>query len=112
MKNLHTPGPWKIFHSGYVNAPFIIYSGYNAPYIDTIGQLQMYGSIKVVEVKYDESFLYESQIANAKLIAAIPDLLAACKYALKCLHELKINTGDGGDQAYQALEQAIKNAEQ
>lgn len=48
--------------------------------------------------------------ANAKLLAAAPDLLAACKYAFKMLDDLDINTGDKGDQAYQALESAIKKA--
>lgn len=48
--------------------------------------------------------------ANAKLLAAAPDLLAACEYALKMLHSLEINTGDKGDQAYQAIEDAIKKA--
>ncbi len=47
--------------------------------------------------------------ANAVLISAAPDLLAAAKDALAYLS--KVNCGDKGDQARQQLESAIKKAE-
>ena len=53
------------------------------------------------------------RLANAKIIAAAPDLLEACMYAVTCLAKLNIEMGqigDNGDQALQALEQAIKKA--
>lgn len=49
---------------------------------------------------------------NARLLAAAPDLLQACKDAFDYLHTLNINTGDTGDQVYQNLDLAIKKATQ
>lgn len=51
--------------------------------------------------------------SNAKLIAAAPDLLDAAQYAIECLERLNTELGqigDNGDQAYNALKQAIEKA--
>jgi hypothetical protein len=36
------------------------------------------------------------------------ELLEACLYAVQCLNNLSVSTGDGGDQAIQVLEAVIK----
>lgn len=69
----HTSGPWKISHSGFANAPFIVYTGETAP--DYSQRYPLTGCEWIAEVKHDESPAHEEQKANARLIAAAPKLL-------------------------------------
>jgi len=112
----HTPGPWKLWHSGYAESPYIIYVG-GKPFINSKGKLEfssapstLVGEIDCnAVIKRDGDYEYTGE-ANAKLIAAAPELLDAAKYAVECLEKLTINTGDLGDQAYQSLKDAITKA--
>jgi hypothetical protein len=51
----------------------------------------------------------ETAKANAKLIAAAPDLLDAAQYAIKCIDCLG-DIGDNGNHALQVLKEAINKA--
>lgn len=101
----HTPGPWRLSHSGYANAPFAILSSVREPqwkskhpYIacDVIG-----------EVFQDESPKHKEQEANARLIAAAPELLAA----LRKLKALAVEKGLWEFGEVYAAEKAIAKAE-
>jgi hypothetical protein len=50
---------------------------------------------------------WDEQMANARLIAAAPDLLEACKSAISLLHKLG---GHNHDPEYSELEEAIYKA--
>lgn len=67
----HTPGPWR-FHLGRGASPRI--------HIQTSGGYQI---VSTTEVSRHAPEAIE-QRANARLIAAAPDLLAALELALKC----------------------------
>lgn len=67
MSKQHTPGPW------FVSGPFI------GPRLSPDSGIQ----IKVARVAGDETDA--EVIANARLIAAAPDLLAELKFAVKLL---------------------------
>jgi hypothetical protein len=68
-----TPGPWKVSHSGYSNAPFVIFAGERAP--NYKNKFPLSGVNAIAEVFHDESPAHEEQAANARLIAAAPELL-------------------------------------
>lgn len=78
----HTPGPWS-FHVRDASKPLEI---------DICGRRQYTGGDKdmlsITVTKYGPDDL-EAE-ANARLIAAAPELLAACEYALEHLNVLKI----------------------
>lgn len=46
----HSPLPFKLWHSGYANTPFILYSGNNSPALNREGYVKMNGSIRVAEI--------------------------------------------------------------
>lgn len=68
-----TQGDWKISHSGFANAPFVIYAGDKSPNYSHLQPLQ--GVNWVAEVKCDESPDYPSHVANAAALSAVPKLL-------------------------------------
>lgn len=78
-----TSAPWKIWHSGYANAPFVIYFGTRKPSLNQSGQLILNGSLKIAEVYHDESEQHDEQKANANLIASAPELLDCLKRAIE-----------------------------
>lgn len=92
MKTKHTPGPWHV-------------DGFNlTAVIHQIGHTR-WETLCDCSTKGKD---IEERKANAKLIAAAPDLLEAAIHAVKALE--KLNSGDDGYQAMIELEQAIKRA--
>lgn len=95
----HTPGPWGINSAKGVSS--------NHCFFSVIPQTEPYrGSVANVmdAVNIDGISIAESE-ANARLIAAAPDLLAACKAALDFLGSDAANP-DIGDVIRAAIEKA------
>lgn len=67
----HTPGPWEVLHCGIDSETILVQSGDGLEICTTIG----------------EQMGLPEEAANARLIAAAPDMLAACKSALEVLDE-------------------------
>lgn len=99
----HTPGPWNVAYYGYTERPVI-----------------KHGSQSIADVRgceLDDTTTHS--LANARLIAAAPDLLAALKLALPCVEYAEIETASKGqneahDKCLSALEwirEAIAKAE-
>lgn len=122
MKTQHTPGPWNLqtqstFDNCGIKAEVTLPGSKEKGWL-TIAECNYDLMIKAISATQhdhhkrsnDVAFLRSLSEANAHLIAAAPELLSACEYAFECLSKLTMNTGDLGDQAYQALESAIKKA--
>lgn len=104
----HTPGPWQI-HRVNSDDVFILENrkarnepvfGYNR---------------KIAEMPHWSDENYNEKMANARLIVAAPDLLAAAKHAVEFFHGM--HSGEPGDatyekiHAYQSIVAAIAKAE-
>ena len=74
MTTKHTPGPWHLGQSGYANTPFIVYPD-GQPRPDWRKARPVPYVLALVE--QDEGPDHKTQEANARLIAAAPELLAA-----------------------------------
>jgi hypothetical protein len=74
----HTPGPWT--YSGDSDGDFIVWAGEG--FLANVG-----GSFinAVVEDPQKELVAFDCEQANARLIAAAPELLEACKRAVQLL---------------------------
>lgn len=99
MKTSHTPGPWSAecaLSSDLFNIRYV--TGLNCE--------------KVCDVNHRVEMPQEVALANAKLIAASPDLLEAARLALQLIKDTWIE--EHGNQqvgmAWGALEQAINKA--
>jgi hypothetical protein len=79
----HTPGPWKCEHSGYANAPFVVFTGEVPPKWNR--RYPLSGVNWIAEVKCDESEHHEEHRANAHLIEAAPALLESLESLLAYL---------------------------
>lgn len=96
-----TPGPWEGCHDGECKCGYIFGDGGKVFVAKAIGEGDM----------VDPYPNRETQIANAKLLIAAPDLLEACKDALAFVEELDRRgiaqewSGEG------ALKAAIEKAE-
>lgn len=91
MTAAHTPGPWPITETG-DGKRFVIGEG-------LVGGPKGY---EVAEV-YSDDAPYEEAIANARVIAAAPDLLIACRHLVACQSGMPMT----GIQAGQYLQNAI-----
>ena len=87
MKAKHTPGPWK---AEAIEGNVIVFDSNHHC---------------VCEVAYSGP-----KNANAKLIAAAPDMLESLKYIAKLLGSLKVPQGETEDMAYSEAVKAIKKA--
>lgn len=88
----HTPGPWKYGHLG----TDVLWIGpdYNQP--------------PVAHVDHDMEYARDNSLANARLIAAVPELLAA---GLMLLEACDKGDADMGMDGYDALRAALAKAE-
>lgn len=89
MSNNHTPGPWKIID-------------WDEDYIAITDHVQDYGVCRLEEVSSETRAVMQ---ANARLIAACPEMFAALETALKTLR-----IGGHYDTAL-AVERALAKAE-
>ena len=97
----HTKGPWKVIESKLVEKLSII---------------EIDGDLIFAELSSGDSVPTEEHKANARLIAAAPDLLEACKaakthYAMICEVLCANNPPPGGLPILEQLKQAIAKAE-
>ena len=94
MKTNHTPGPWQV-----------------------VGHCVATEDYKVVaKTSGNEPILWVGKaadfevIANARLIAASPDLLSALEYATEALEQLELPKGSWGFEALESARAAIAKA--
>ena len=106
----HTPGPWKVHHHSHINeeqwlsvlngAWDITHNGASNP--------------AIVACSRYSAMSDEENLANALLIAAAPELLTACEYALEVIREnIETNSGVISEQisdCCDTLETAIQKA--
>lgn len=98
--NKHTPGPWTMFEC--LESMTAIYGPEN----HQIGWvIQEYN--RKIPGYANNLTLADSDRANARLVAAAPDLLEACRLALEYLQKSQFSDGD----AYPALLKAIEKAD-
>lgn len=110
MSKPHTPSPWRIERREtgthkYCQRSIVLASGLE------IAELHYSDSSYLGDPSADEQKAI--QLANAKLIAASPDLLAACKMARRAC-EAEPGNENGAfsdDPLWQALNSAIQKAE-
>lgn len=100
----HTPGPWtdpRIYHNPANGKPerIVIYA--------SIPSGITHESVIVHEVR--PVHRVDEHLANARLIAAAPGLLAACRLALEAIKDA--HHGISTDDREATIEQAIANAE-
>ena len=113
----HTPGPWKVAHSGYANTPFVVYAGSVAPQFNDRSPLM--GVNHIAEVSHDEGPAHEEQKHNAALIAAAPEMLEALKRARRFIVngtqlgyiEMPETKEDPAHETLRLMERAIAKAE-
>src|SRR5437868_3901379 len=103
----YTPGPWKSRIASPSDATLIV----AGPAPDGDG----YERICTVRAREDRDYSKDDDraLANARLIAAAPDLLEACRLTLQILENLTTEDySRGGDKpARKALEAAVAKAE-
>ena len=103
MKVSHTPGPWKVSRRFDIHQDLQSVGG---TYIGTTrGNHELPEAVALV----DE--------ANARLIAAAPELLSACEYLLDCIYagttqliEQEPEYGQSPVTAFELLKDAVKKA--
>lgn len=94
MRKVHTPGPWNLGES--VGGQFFVYgAGGGQPFKPRVKLAKRHTKLEK---------------ANALLIAAAPELLAACKLAQRSLEDDMRNV-HMADAAFGALADAISKAE-
>lgn len=89
MTAKHTPGPWNHGEDGFVYSPC--------------------GKYTLADPHYADLDIDERE-ANARLIAAAPELLAACEQALKVVDAHRRASGGDGDITAALIRSAIAKA--
>lgn len=92
----HTPGPWELAETG------IDYAVISEAQYQPVAVALVYGSLSGDDIGDAND--------NAHLIAAAPDLLAACENALNWLASYPGFEGGGAEKAYNATRAAIAKA--
>lgn len=95
MGTKHTPSPWA-YREGGVFEPFEVYPTHGGP--------PVYGDWAPVCLVQD--YGDDEAEANARLIAAAPDLLDACAFALTILEGMGNGQGDAANACRAALSKA------
>ena len=103
MSQQHTPGPWSASSDDKLN-PERAY-GITVPWNDGDER----GTVVIAEITHADSA--ERAKADARLIAAAPDLLAACRAALACPEMNWQEMDDVSRAAVNAARAAIAKAE-
>ncbi len=88
----HTPGPWEI--SAKLGTPSVVKGGVTRQYVNGTNQDQLFMVCSV----QDDNGGAAAQIANARLIAAAPDLLEALEDARTYIEAVVFNSGPGKKQ--------------
>ena len=102
-QNTHTPGPWTVEHCRNEDgSPFLSISG-QGPLGAWLADIQP-GSVNGLPLDVGPR-----HDANARLIAASPDLLSACESALALLTDPNAEPGDA-DQVTAILQTALAKA--
>jgi hypothetical protein len=89
MKQQHTQGPWVLKVRKYDNFTVAEIEIDASPYRGDVARLQ--------SCEHIDGITKDELLANARLIAAAPELLEALEKALEMLEELKIESGRGID---------------
>jgi len=101
METKHTPGPWKLGRKS------------KHGYYQYIGGDSWDEMIKVcvaIETIEETKLVSDEGIANAKLIAAAPELLASLLLAKKLIGNFRIKNEVPTQEVYEKIELAIKKA--
>lgn len=98
----HAPGPWRVMHRGSGQGIAIM------AHDETYPVARAYSHEKHVKGQ-GFSRLFDAN-ANARLIAAAPDLLGACKQTLDLLGSTDQRTFEDEDRVYEAVFAAIEKA--
>ena len=89
----HTPGPWTE-HEGFICGRFSDGNVYD-----------------ICDPRCAPAELFEEIDANARLIAASPDLLTALEWSMRCMGDyLSADSQEGRDHCYQDLAHAHREA--
>ena len=101
MKAQHTPGPWKVDEVG---------RHFDEEYLRLHNRFKLVGK-EMDNIAYIPEIHPEAE-ANARLIAAAPDLLSACEFTLARLRDMTTEDfSKGGDKmAREELVKAIAKA--
>lgn len=112
MTHKHAQGEWIYSMGGTFDVPSVkVKTEYGLLTIANCDTSSLRIAAHIQNVELPDEFDANMDEANARLIAAAPDLLKAAEYAIECLLKMG-NIGDFGDQALQSLESAIKKATQ
>jgi hypothetical protein len=105
MTTQHTPGPWEIEHCRNEDgSPFLSISGQGSfgAWLADIQPGSVNGKPMDVGPRHE---------ANARLIAASPDLLAALEWSMRCMGDyLSADSQEGRDHCYKDLAHAHREA--
>lgn len=98
----HTPGPWQVGGCRY---------GWLKSEIATLNYSRVVATVWTKQYKGRDLVDWEEGNANAQLIAAAPELLEACKWALVEFERHSPLTCDGCKQTRFMLKEALTKAE-
>lgn len=89
----HTPGPWRVFTESFLDGGLLV---------DVVTTALMSNQQMLTVCEFNNGGDHQIDLANARLIAAAPDLLVAAKLAVANI---------GSIESLHALEDAISKAE-